>query len=169
MREFRTFPDFRIFLQFGVMAKMHWKERFGSIKSGLVTIVVNAKLTLSSMVCALCRMAWSVSSILFTGVCCSRRCGSSGVSLVKPRLHTRHKPRLHTRHKPRLHTRHKPRYRLHYSVRIFLTEWLFVVNFWQIPPRKLACWRSLLREAGGEKVKATMYSIQPSACARRWH
>jgi hypothetical protein len=41
----------------------------------------------------------------------------------------------------------------------FLTEWLFVVNFLEIPPQKLACWRSLLREAGGEKVNHTQGMI----------
>jgi hypothetical protein len=41
-------------------------------------------------------------------------------------------------------------------VRIFLTEWLFVVDFPEIPRGMPACWRSLLREAGGEKVNVLL-------------
>jgi hypothetical protein len=37
--------------------------------------------------------------------------------------------------------------------------WLYVVNFREIPPGKLACWRTLLREAGGERSKPIVGDI----------
>jgi hypothetical protein len=41
---------------------------------------------------------------------------------------------------------------LHYSVQIFLMKLVFVVNLFNIPHGKPVCWRSIMREAGGEKV-----------------
>jgi hypothetical protein len=38
-------------------------------------------------------------------------------------------------------------------------EWLFEVNFREIPHGKPACWRTLLLEDGGEKVNVTETGI----------